>query len=205
MQVSLKSRLNALIDAALNERPRASDEETTSSVMADPAIVWDVARMEIDKRVRARRRSAPASHPYQAFFEGYGFRTLDEAVVIKTGAVRIEMPRGEMAPIDLRDYIRSLEISAESRKKLVSARKLLADMSPYARVYRRSEPKGIFTVQRYFELLAAGTPPPQVGLTPTERSLVAKRRWESMTPEQRRASHEKRLKTRASKTAAARP
>lgn len=197
MKETITNRINALVDAALNQKPKATEEEIRAAIMENPEIVWDTASADVGKRVRARmlvkRRSAP--HPYQELFEGYGFRDPSRPVTIKTGDVHIDVPLGRMDKADLRDYVRSLEIAAENGPKLRDARKLLDDFTAYERKYRK------INVDRYFDLLAAGTPRPELTLSQSQRSEKIRQQWAALTPEQRRAVHEKRLKTRAENAA----
>lgn len=198
MTGSIAGRINAMVDAALNQKPQATDEEITAAIMENPEIVWDVAIADVGQRVRKRmlanRRRAP--HPYQALFDEYGFRDPSRPVTIKTGDAHIDVPPLLMDKADLRDWVRSLEIAAENGPKLRNARKLLEDFTVYERKYRK------INVERYFDLLAAGTPRPEVTLlSQAERSEKIRQQWAALTPAQRRAVHEKRLKTRAENAA----
>jgi hypothetical protein len=199
MEGTIAGRINALVDAALNQKPHATDEEITVAIMENPELVWDAAKVRISEQVRKRRtakRHRP-QNPYQTFFEGYGFQDLSEIVTIKAGAGELRMERRRMGKIDIRDWVRSLEISAENKPKLNAARKLLEDFTAYERKYRG------LNLERYFDLLAAGVPKPEMVLSKSERSEKIRQQWAALTPAERRAIHEKRLKTRAANLAKA--
>lgn len=196
MKGSITNRINDLIDRALARSPDVEDEQIIADVMNDPEIVWDIAKIEISKRVRERRAPKSAMHPYQMYFKGYGFKDFSQRVTIKVGGTQISKPLRTMTVTDFRDYVRSLEISAENTPKIAAARKLLEEMTPYARKQRN------LTFEAYCDLLAAGTPPPKIGLSAQERSERIREQWARLTPAERRAIHEKRLKTRAERAGA---
>jgi hypothetical protein len=195
MKGSVANRINEVVDSLLNRKPTIDAESIINVVMENPDIVWAVARIGIAKRVRHRMSPKTDGDPYSMYLEGYGVHNLSQLVTIKVGRTKLEIEARLLTPADLRDYIRSLEISAENAPKIAKARKLLEEMTPYYRQDRK------LNLERFCELKLAGVPPPKVGLTATERSERIREQWARLTPEQRKAIHEKRLQTRAAKKA----